>query len=305
LQRLRDGSQSGFSQYGQAGCNGKRATPDVSLDADPASGVAVYDTTLYNGQTGWFTVGGTSAATPMWAGRAADLGAGISAATVYGSAIPFRDITSGNNGAPALTGYDLASGRGSWADAASPPPPGPPAAPTALSASAGPGKVTLGWSAPAGGATTYNVYRSTSSGTEALLAGGVTTAAYTDTAVSVGTKYFYVVAGVNSAGTGPASNEASATPSGSPPVAGFTKSCSGAACTFRSTSTDAGGTIVTYAWSGGNGLTGSSATASHTYNATGSFTVGLTVTDNLGLSGSASGSVKCTSNLFSRRVTCR
>ncbi len=53
-------AQSGFSQYGQAGCRGRRATPDVSLDADPASGVAVYDTTPYQGQTGWFTVGGTS-----------------------------------------------------------------------------------------------------------------------------------------------------------------------------------------------------------------------------------------------------
>src|SRR5438309_4230485 len=48
-----NGSQSSFGQYGQVGCNGKRATPDVSLDADPASGVSVYDTTRYQGQAGW------------------------------------------------------------------------------------------------------------------------------------------------------------------------------------------------------------------------------------------------------------
>jgi outer membrane protein assembly factor BamB len=107
-------AQSGFGQYGQAGCGGSRATPDVALDADPDSGVAVYDSTPYFGQTGWFTVGGTSASSPMWAARAADSGAVVDAAYVYGSAIAFRDITSGNNGAPCLTGYDLCSGRGSW-----------------------------------------------------------------------------------------------------------------------------------------------------------------------------------------------
>ena len=151
---------------------------------------------------------------------------------------------------------------------------------------------------------TYNVYRSTSSGTETLLAGGVTSASYTDTAVSIGTTYVYVVAGVNSAGTGPVSNEASAMPAGSPPAARFTKSCSGAACTFTSTSTDASGTTATFSWSGGNGLTGSSATASHAYNATGTFAVGLAVTDNNGLTASATGSVTCTINRFSRRITC-
>ncbi|HSN03250.1 MAG TPA: S53 family peptidase, partial [Acidimicrobiales bacterium] len=106
--------QSGFSGYNQVNCAGKRATPDVSLDADPNSGVAVYDSTSYNGQSGWFTVGGTSASTPMWAAASADAGVVMNAATVYGSSITYRDITSGNNGAPCLVGYDLCSGRGSW-----------------------------------------------------------------------------------------------------------------------------------------------------------------------------------------------
>jgi subtilase family serine protease len=107
-------AQAAFSGYGQAGCAGRRATPDVSLDADPASGVSVYDSTPYQGQTGWFRVGGTSASSPMWAGRAAVAGATVDAAYVYGSSISYRDIVSGNNGAPCLTGFDLCSGRGSW-----------------------------------------------------------------------------------------------------------------------------------------------------------------------------------------------
>src|SRR5439155_38064 len=70
------GSGGGCSVYenrntaqstGSVTCNGKRATPDVSLVADPASGVSVYDSFRYQGQAGWWTVGGTSASSPMWA----------------------------------------------------------------------------------------------------------------------------------------------------------------------------------------------------------------------------------------------
>ncbi len=107
-------AQSAFSQYAQVSCAGKRATPDVSLDADPNSGVSVYDSTSYYGQSGWFQVGGTSASSPMWAARSADAAAVVNAAYVYGSNITFRDITSGYNGANCLVGYDLCTGRGSW-----------------------------------------------------------------------------------------------------------------------------------------------------------------------------------------------
>jgi subtilase family serine protease len=107
-------AQSSFLQYRQVNCAGKRATPDVSLDADPASGVSVYDSTRYQGQKGWFRVGGTSASSPMWAGRSAVAGATVDSAYVYGGSITYRDITVGNNGASALNGYDLMTGRGSW-----------------------------------------------------------------------------------------------------------------------------------------------------------------------------------------------
>jgi subtilase family serine protease len=94
-------------------CGGKRATPDVSLVADPASGVAVYDSTRYQGRAGWFVVGGTSASSPMWAARSAVAGTTVDAAYVYGNSITYRDITSGNNGAPCQPGFDLCTGRGS------------------------------------------------------------------------------------------------------------------------------------------------------------------------------------------------
>ena len=105
------GAQASFSG---ALCDTNRATPDISLDADPASGVSVYDSTRTQGQKGWFAVGGTSASSPMVAARAAVAGAVVDAAYVYGNSITFRDITSGNNGASCLVGFDLVTGRGSW-----------------------------------------------------------------------------------------------------------------------------------------------------------------------------------------------
>jgi subtilase family serine protease len=107
-------AQSGFSEYVNVSCAGKRATPDLSLDADPSSGVSVYDSTRYQGQKGWFQVGGTSASSPMVAARAAIAGVVVGSAYVYGNSITYRDILSGNNGASCLVGYDLVTGRGSW-----------------------------------------------------------------------------------------------------------------------------------------------------------------------------------------------
>ncbi len=110
-------AQSGFGGYVQVSCAGKRATPDVSLDAAPNSGAAVYDSSSFYGQKGWYQVGGTSLSSPMWAGRSASANAVVNTAYVYGSSITFRDITSGNNGASCLVGFDLCSGRGSWTGA--------------------------------------------------------------------------------------------------------------------------------------------------------------------------------------------
>ena len=54
-----------------------------------------------------------------------------------------------------------------------------------------------------------------------------------------------------------------------------------------STSSDADGTIASYAWIFGDGATGSGSTASHAYAAPGAYTARLTVTDNQGATGTA------------------
>lgn len=102
----------------------QRTTPDISMDANPNSGVYVLDT-YYTGS--YLEVGGTSLATPMWAALIAIANQGRTAVglgTLNGTSqtlpalysIPyssdFNDVTTGNNGYSAGTGYDLATGLG-------------------------------------------------------------------------------------------------------------------------------------------------------------------------------------------------
>jgi subtilase family serine protease len=106
-----------------------RQIPDIAMDADPASGVPVYDT-----QTGgaWIQVGGTSLSSPMWAGIMAIVNSSRVAAAksvmnssaannvftaLYNSAADLHDITSGKNGncgalCQTHAGYDAVTGLG-------------------------------------------------------------------------------------------------------------------------------------------------------------------------------------------------
>jgi len=72
-----------------------------------------------------------------------------------------------------------------------------------------------------------------------------------------------------------------------PPVANFTSSCAGLACTFDGSSTSALAT-ATYGWTYGDGATGTGVTSSHTYAAAGTYSVTLTVTDANGTSSKTS-----------------
>src|SRR5690348_10724948 len=117
--------------YNILGTGNKRAIPDVAYDADPSTGVYVYDSTSYQGQSGWWVLGGTSVGAPSWAaflalvdqGRSSPLSTTPGSDTgsaIYNAASPstysanFHDIASGSNGAySAGVGYDLVTGLGS------------------------------------------------------------------------------------------------------------------------------------------------------------------------------------------------
>ena len=115
-----------------AGCGstGMRCVPDISSDANPSTGVPVYDT---YGYSQWVEVGGTSVSSPDWsavfavanssratAGKGPLQNAIADLYTFYNTTqyADFHDITSGTNGScgadcTAVVGYDLVTGIGS------------------------------------------------------------------------------------------------------------------------------------------------------------------------------------------------
>lgn len=77
-------------------------------------------------------------------------------------------------------------------------------------------------------------------------------------------------------------------PANTPPTAGFTHTCDVLTCSFTSTSSDvAPGTVVSHAWTFGDGGTSDAANPSHSYAVIlpTDFTVTLTVTDDQGATG--------------------
>jgi uncharacterized protein YjdB len=119
-----------------------------------------------------------------------------------------------------------------------------PSAPSGLSASAGSTQATLSWTS-VNGVTRYNLYYSTTSGvttsTGTKIAG--VTSPYTQTGLTNGTTYYYVVTAVNAGGESSASNQASATPQVPAPS------------TPTGVSASAGSTQATLCWTSVNGAT--------------------------------------------------
>jgi subtilase family serine protease len=98
-----------------------RTTADVSAVADPATGLAVYDTYGLGADNGWIVVGGTSASAPFVAGVIA-----LGSPSLYSTAKRFynrpgtlRDVVGGSNGfcggdylCTGVRGYDGPTGVG-------------------------------------------------------------------------------------------------------------------------------------------------------------------------------------------------
>ena len=121
-----EGAGSGCSAYEpkpswqkDSGC-ARRTVADVSAVADPATGVAVYQT--YGGN-GWAVYGGTSASSPIiasvYALAGTPGGSDVPASYLYAHASSLNDVTTGNNGTcspsyycTAGTGYDGPTGLG-------------------------------------------------------------------------------------------------------------------------------------------------------------------------------------------------
>lgn len=127
------GAGSGCSAYDpkpswqhDGGC-ARRTVADVSAVADPASGLAIYDTNcnflqslLGSCFTGWGTVGGTSLSSPIVGAVYALAGTGLSSSYPYAHTASLFDVRTGSNGScggsylcTAGNGYDGPTGLGS------------------------------------------------------------------------------------------------------------------------------------------------------------------------------------------------
>lgn len=95
--------QQHLSDWSAVGCGTKRAVADVSADADPYTGVAVYDSTEFEGFKGWAVYGGTSVASPIIAATFALAGG------AHGVAYPARTLYENDLKAPS-TLHDVVEG---------------------------------------------------------------------------------------------------------------------------------------------------------------------------------------------------
>jgi len=163
--------------------------------------------------------------------------------------------------------------------------PAVPQAPSGLVATGGNAQVTLGWNAAAGAAS-YNVKRSVVSGGPYTTIASPATTAYTDTGLTNGTTYYYVVSAVGTGGESANSAAASATPQipQTIPVANagpnqtiLTQTAPASVTLNGSASADADGDTLTYVWSG---VFGTATGVSPTVNLpVGIHTITLTVDD--------------------------
>ena len=167
----------------------------VTVSWSPVTGATSY--TIY-----WSTTSGVTTATGTKIAGATSpyVQTGRAAGTTY-----YYIVTAVNS-----VGESAASAQASATT--NPPPVVIPAAPTGVTATGGTNQVTLSWTAVSG-ATSYNIYYSTTSGvttaTGTKIAGA--TSPYVQTGLAAGTAYYYIVTAVNSAGESAASAQASAT----------------------------------------------------------------------------------------------
>ena len=130
-----------------------------------------------------------------------------------------------------------------------------PTAPANLVANAAPGQVTLSWAASTDnvGVTRYNVHRSTTAGFTPSVANRIAQPSgtgYTEAPLPAGTYYYRVTAEDLAGNVSPASNQASGTVAGGPPVAAYGFDEGAGTTVADKTGNGNNGTLSNTAWAG-------------------------------------------------------
>lgn len=188
-----------------AGVTATGGTRQVTISWPAVTGATSYN--LY-----WSTTTGVTTAngTKISGVTSPAVHTGLADSTTY-----FYIVTAANSAGESAASAQVAA----TTLAAAPPPTAAPAAPTGVTATGSTDQVTVSWSAVTG-ATSYNIYWSTTSGvttaTGTRIAG--VTSPFVHTGRTASTTYFYIVTAVNSAGESGASIQVTAT-TNPPPLA--------------------------------------------------------------------------------------
>ncbi|HTS12715.1 MAG TPA: glycoside hydrolase family 44 protein [Candidatus Limnocylindrales bacterium] len=200
------GSYGGGGNNGGGGGGGGTSIPAApsGLTATAGNAQVSLSWSASSGATGYYVKRGTASGGPYTQVAAT----GNTSATDTG-------LTNGTTYYYVVTAYNGAgeSGNSNQASATPSAPAQAPTAPTGLAATAGNAQVSLTWNASTG-ATSYHVKRATTSGGPYTQVAAPTGTSDTDSGLTNGTTYYYVVSAVNSAGESGNSSQASATPSG-------------------------------------------------------------------------------------------
>ena len=186
--------------------------PPASLTATPGNAQVALSWPASVGATGYHvkraTVSGGPYVSVACPTSNAYTDTGLSNGTTY-----FYVVSAAYTGGPNAGGESADSSQ-----ASATPQPALPQPPTGLTATPGNTQVALTWNASSG-ATSFNVKRATVSGGPYATVASPTSTSFTDTGLTNGTTYFYVVTAVNSAGESGNSSQVSATPQAAAPAA--------------------------------------------------------------------------------------
>lgn len=197
---------SGCGAYGGGGGNSGGGVAPAAPAGLAATGANAQVNLTWNASSG---------ATGYYVKRSTTSGAEAQIATPSTNSYSDGAVTNGTKYFYVVSAYNTYGVSGNSSEVSATPALPVPAAPTGLTATAGNAQVMLAWTASAG-ATSYNVKRSTTNGSGYQTVGSPTTTNFTNSGLTNGTTYYYVVTAVNSSGESSASSQASATPAAAP-----------------------------------------------------------------------------------------
>lgn len=192
------GCAGGYGSGGNGGGGGNPPGTPTGLTATAGNAVVHLSWTAGSGATGYYVKRSTTTGTEAQIASVA--------ATTYAD----TSVTNSTKYFYVVSAYNSYGTSGNSNEANATPSAPAAGAPTGLSATASNAQVTLAWDTSTG-ATSYNVKRSTTSGGETLLT-NLATASFTDSGLTNGTTYYYVVSAVLPAGESANSTEVPATP---------------------------------------------------------------------------------------------